>query len=99
MLIAGEGNPLRALFGTDGFVTMSLKDIPQELHVERIVLDDQDPLGCRSRARKGFYQFENSRALQQGIGWYRAGGIRVEALGAKFVTKLLKCSRFRTYPG
>jgi hypothetical protein len=74
LLIAGEGNPLDAPSGTNGFVTMSLKDIPQELHIERVVLDDQDPLGCRSRVRKGFYQFENSRALQQRIGWYPAGG-------------------------
>jgi hypothetical protein len=50
-VLASEGERLPALSGGNGFVTMSLEDIPQELHIERVVLDDQDPFRRRFLGR------------------------------------------------
>ena len=47
LVLASEGKHRPALSGGNGVVAMSLEDIPQELHVERVVLDDQDPFRRR----------------------------------------------------
>src|SRR5216684_3286969 len=98
-MLAGKGKRRRALPGGDRRIPISFENIPQELHVELVVFDDQDPFRRDGRGLITLHINGYSRiCAMKGRAGMRRAVIGRPAWGAAFVKKLLKCRRSRREP-